>query len=73
MTPRQEVIRFAKANRMSAKPMSGGVHLHKARGSDWRNDYSRFCDSWDEARAYLAGIIAEVQDGVRRSYPWDAA
>ena len=72
MTKRQEVLKFAKFNRITAKPMCGGVLLHKANGADWRNDFSRAFDSWDEAHRYLRDQINAVKDGELVSYPWDA-
>ena len=70
MTIRTEVVKFAKFNHFSAKPMSGGVLLHKARGADYRNDFSRVFDSWEEAHTYLLDQVNAVKDGQLISYPW---
>ena len=70
MTIRTEVAKFARLNHFTAKPMCGGVLLHKSRGTDYRNDFSRTFDSWEETRAYLLDQINAVKDGKLASYPW---
>lgn len=73
MTDRQQVIAFARMNRFTAKPMCGGVILHKAHGADFKNDFSKILDSWAEARAYLLDQIEAVKNGTTNIYPWDRA
>ena len=69
-TARKEVIAFARMNHFTAKPLCGGVILHKARGTDFRHDFSKVCDDWAEARTYLLAQIEAVKSGTA-AYQWE--
>ena len=69
-TARKEVIAFARMNHFTAKPLCGGVILHKARGGDFRNDFTKVCDDWAEAHAYLLAQIEAVISGAD-AYRWE--
>lgn len=71
ITARKEVIAFSRMNHFVAKPLCGGVILHKAHGADFRNDFSKVCDNREEARIYLLAQIEAVKSGGVTTYPWE--
>ena len=70
MTQRQEIIKFARMNGLSAKAdRQGIVILHKAAANPL-NDWADCFDNWAQAHEFLLAAVRAVRDGAANSYPW---